>query len=80
MIFAWFWVFMRMDGVASCVLPVSIVNIKSLTFVPPLLMSLLALMGAMIRVSDEEAMLKKEFGKEWADYHQSTKRFIPGIF
>jgi protein-S-isoprenylcysteine O-methyltransferase Ste14 len=31
------------------------------------------------RVKDEEEMLKGQFGKEWEEWHRSTKRFIPGI-
>lgn len=32
-----------------------------------------------MRVKDEEEMLKGKFGKEWEEWHRSTKRFIPGI-
>lgn len=32
------------------------------------------------RVTEEEMMLKKTFGKEWEDWHKKTKRFIPGVF
>jgi protein-S-isoprenylcysteine O-methyltransferase Ste14 len=36
---------------------------------------------AMIyRISGEEVMLEKEFGKEWQEYAQTTKRVIPFIF
>jgi protein-S-isoprenylcysteine O-methyltransferase Ste14 len=38
------------------------------------------LFGVGTRVKDEEAMLKREFGREWEEYHRKTKRFIPGIF
>lgn len=31
------------------------------------------------RVRDEEAMLKRTFGKKWEDWHKKTKRFIPGV-
>lgn len=31
------------------------------------------------RVQKEEAMLKEQFGKEWEEWHRSTKRFIPGV-
>ena len=32
-----------------------------------------------VRVKDEEAMLKGEFGREWEEYHRRTARFIPGV-
>lgn len=32
-----------------------------------------------VRVRDEEKMLSETFRKEWEKWHQSTKRFIPGI-
>jgi protein-S-isoprenylcysteine O-methyltransferase Ste14 len=41
---------------------------------------LLGLYGISVRVKDKEAMLKREFGKEWEEYHRRTKRFIPGVF
>ena len=40
-------------------------------------MFLFVVLGA--RVRDEEAMLKEQFGKEWEEWHRTTKRFIPGI-
>ncbi len=33
-----------------------------------------------VRVKDEEAMLKRELGKEWVEYYRTTARFIPGVF
>jgi protein-S-isoprenylcysteine O-methyltransferase Ste14 len=44
------------------------------------IMGVLGLFGVGIRVKDEEAMLKREFGREWEEYHRKTKGFIPGIF
>lgn len=40
------------------------------------------LWGAIVavRVRDEEAMLKKAFGKEWEVWHEKTARFLPWIF
>lgn len=32
------------------------------------------------RVQDEEEMLSGVFGKEWEAWHDSTSRFIPGIW
>lgn len=33
-----------------------------------------------VRVRDEEAMLRKAFGKEWEVWHAKTARFLPWIF
>ncbi|KAI8683397.1 Protein-S-isoprenylcysteine O-methyltransferase [Fusarium keratoplasticum] len=33
----------------------------------------------LMRTKDEEEMLRKTFGAEWIKWHQSTKRFIPGV-
>jgi protein-S-isoprenylcysteine O-methyltransferase Ste14 len=38
-----------------------------------------AMAGGWIRVKDEEALLRRTFGKEWEGYHKVTKRFIPGV-
>lgn len=35
--------------------------------------------GMVVRVRDEERMLKKEFGGEWEKWHAGTRRFIPGV-
>ncbi|KAJ5180132.1 Phospholipid methyltransferase [Penicillium capsulatum] len=34
----------------------------------------------MVRVRDEEEMLRQHFGKQWEEWHRATKRFIPGLF
>jgi protein-S-isoprenylcysteine O-methyltransferase Ste14 len=33
----------------------------------------------ILRVRDEEKMLKEKFGKEWENWHSRTARFIPWI-
>ncbi|KAJ5166279.1 uncharacterized protein N7482_005060 [Penicillium canariense] len=38
-----------------------------------------ALFVLFMRVKDEEEMLRQKFGKEWEQWHRSTKRFIPAI-
>lgn len=74
---AFFW--MRLDGISACYLPSILVSAKGLSWVAGLAMSVFATLGLWVRVKDEEAMLKNEFGKEWVEYHRKTKRFIPGI-
>jgi len=77
---------LRLDGILGCVLPSWVVSwaMWSGGFMvwPTLLivLGLLGLYGIWVRVKDEEAMLKREFGKEWDEYHWRTKRFIPGVF
>ncbi|KAH7123352.1 isoprenylcysteine carboxyl methyltransferase [Dactylonectria estremocensis] len=77
---------LRLDGVFGCVLPTSVVRwgmgSGRVGVWPALLVGLeiLGLLGIWVRVNDEEAMLKREVGKEWEEYHQRTKRFIPGVF
>lgn len=77
---------LRLDGVLGCVLPSQVVRwgMGSGRFGlwPALLVALgvLGLYGVWVRVKDEEAMLKREFGKEWEGYHRKTMRFIPGVF
>lgn len=74
---------LRVDGVIGCWLPSWVAQWEGMDVVGVLLMVALAgasCWGLMIRVRDEEEMLRKEFGKEWEVYHQKTKRFVPGLF
>lgn len=77
---------LRLDGVVGCVLPSRAVRwlmgSGGIGIWPALLVLIgyLGLKGIGIRVKDEEAMLKREFGREWEEYHQNTKRFIPWVF
>jgi protein-S-isoprenylcysteine O-methyltransferase Ste14 len=38
------------------------------------------LVGLLIRIKDEEAMLQKEFGREWETYCKQSWRFIPYLY
>lgn len=73
----------RLDGVLGCVLPRRFVEWAVVSggfrVWPVLLVAVLGLIAVWVRVKDEEAMLKKVFGKEWEEYHQKTKRFIPWV-
>ena len=68
--------FERLDGVAACWLPKNMVNLGCIWMV---LMILKTLSWAIIRIRDEEIMMRASFGKEWEDYHARTKRLISGI-
>lgn len=76
---AWYWTFMRLDGISACFLPSWIVSIKALNLAPCFLMTVATILGLRLRLRDEEEMLRKEFGKEWEDWHAKTKRFIPWV-
>jgi protein-S-isoprenylcysteine O-methyltransferase Ste14 len=76
---------LRLDGIFGCVLPSRAVRWEmgsGFGVWPALLVVLgvLGLCGIWVRVKDEEAVLKKEFGREWEEYHRRTMRFIPGVF
>jgi protein-S-isoprenylcysteine O-methyltransferase Ste14 len=69
----------RQDGIVACWMPGYIVHAKNFWE--------LVLLGAVVtasrllwmRIGDEEAMLKRTFGKEWEVYHARTKRFVPWV-
>ncbi|KAJ5698958.1 hypothetical protein N7462_000963 [Penicillium macrosclerotiorum] len=72
--------FMRWDGAPGCwtrEATISQLNGWGLSIAAGT--STLGLMMLFTRVKDEEEMLKQKFGKQWDKWHQSTKRFIPGI-
>lgn len=76
-----FTILLRPDGIVGCILPDWLV--MGTLYAWPLLLlvfAILGLLGIMVRVREEEAMLKRQFGKEWEEYHRKTKRFIPGMF
>lgn len=74
------FLFFRWDAAPACwISPLAISQLQGWG-----LCTSLALLGASfwalgIRVLDEENMLKHAFGREWEDWHRSTKRFIPGL-
>jgi protein-S-isoprenylcysteine O-methyltransferase Ste14 len=80
---AWVFFSLRSDGVAACIMPGRfwgwIVGMKWLNEIWGSGMVFITSIGLWMRVKDEEAMLKGEFGKEWEVWHAKTKRFIPGI-
>ncbi|KAH8894469.1 hypothetical protein GQ53DRAFT_642975 [Thozetella sp. PMI_491] len=77
---------LRLDGVLGCILPTWLVKsaMGDGVFGPwpvfLLLLDVVGFVGVWIRIKDEEAMLKREFGREWEEYNRKTKRFIPGVF
>ncbi|CAI0643630.1 unnamed protein product [Colletotrichum noveboracense] len=41
--------------------------------------ALIIMRKVLVRVQDEEEMLKNTFGEKWVRWHSTTKRFIPGL-
>jgi protein-S-isoprenylcysteine O-methyltransferase Ste14 len=72
--------FAALDGPLGCFLPEIWVGIwmewKGLFF---WLNSVIMAAGLWARVRDEEEMLKAAFGREWEEWSQKTKRFIPWV-
>ncbi|OCL03883.1 hypothetical protein AOQ84DRAFT_381169 [Glonium stellatum] len=75
--------FIRRDGVAACWLPASVVSgakLGTMLRIGSWTILFNSCRFLSIRIRDEEAMLKKTFGKQWGDYHAQTKRLIPFVF
>jgi protein-S-isoprenylcysteine O-methyltransferase Ste14 len=72
--------FMRWDAAPACMIPESVLA-RLQGWGPGTTVALLivTLGGLGIRVRDEEDMLRERFGPQWEKWHQSTKRFIPGL-
>lgn len=70
----------RFDGVSACFLPASFVGIRWNSEIAGVVIAVGTAWILWERVKDEEAMLKREFGKEWIEYHSRTSRFLPGFF
>jgi protein-S-isoprenylcysteine O-methyltransferase Ste14 len=70
---------LRSGGVAGCWIPEWLVGWKGLDVggLVFLLTAYLVLLG--VRVTEEEEMLRSEFGVEYEEYARRTKRFLPGI-
>ncbi|KAJ6113389.1 hypothetical protein N7523_006706 [Penicillium sp. IBT 18751x] len=73
--------FLRWDGVAGCHIGKDILDSWVGYGVPVevmIVVSSLTIIG--LRVRDEEAMLRQEFGEKWENWHRMTPRFVPGVF
>jgi len=75
-----YFFFLRMDGVFACWMPEFILRFKWLGMLFGCVMAGLTLAAFGLRVREEEAMMRKEFGPEWETWHRKTARFLPGIF
>jgi protein-S-isoprenylcysteine O-methyltransferase Ste14 len=72
--------FARVDGPMGCFLPSSwVATLSRYHTASVLLQIVVTVIGLWARVRDEEEMLKGAFGKEWVEWHNKTKRFIPGV-
>lgn len=73
------FLFFQPDGVMGCWMSANAVN-SVFWKVFGWGLAVLGYLAGRTRVRDEEAMLKKTFGKEWEDWHKKTNRFIPGVW
>lgn len=71
--------FWRFDGPLGCWVPSWVARSRLMNCAPVLLIVYAMFWSLSKRIPNEEAMLKKEFGKDWEEYHRTTKRFVPGI-
>ncbi|KAJ5302386.1 Phospholipid methyltransferase [Penicillium antarcticum] len=72
--------FLRWDATPACWIPTSALSPWhgwGITVIAGL--AALGFWVLIIRVRDEEEMLRQKFGKKWEEWHHSTKRFIPGL-
>ena len=71
--------FWRFDGPLGCWVPSWVAHSRLMNCAHVLLIVYAMFWSLSKRIPNEEAMLRKEFGKEWEEYHRTTKRFVPGI-
>jgi protein-S-isoprenylcysteine O-methyltransferase Ste14 len=70
----------RLDGVLSCWIPPNVYETFCSWAIRLLPFTISGVMfGIWTRVSEEEKMLKRAFGKEWESWHARTARFVPFI-
>jgi protein-S-isoprenylcysteine O-methyltransferase Ste14 len=73
--------FGAIDGWFACYLPHHVVNsIEWSNGIVFLFLLAVATYGLRLRISEEELMLKENFGQEWEEWHAKTARFIPGVW
>jgi len=72
--------FWRFDGPLGCWMPTWIARSQSINSIHIPLTVFAMLWSLSKRIPEEDAMMKKEFGKQWIEYHRHTKRFVPGLF
>lgn len=76
-----FAMFLRWDGAIACWLPVAFSELLDGWGAAAYILVVFAFgRRIVVRVHDEEAMLKELFGAEWAQWHHQTARFIPFLY
>ncbi|KAF4337994.1 prenyl cysteine carboxyl methyltransferase [Fusarium beomiforme] len=72
--------FLRWDGAFGCWLPHDMRMALNGWGLPISVVLVLGIIRRLLmRVRDEEKMLKETFGEKWVAWHRVTKRFVPGI-
>lgn len=73
--------FVRWDASPACLMPESILTkLSGYGYVTSGLFMMWTVWQGILRIGDEEFMMRETFGVEWERWHQSTKRLIPGVF
>ncbi|KAJ5757319.1 Phospholipid methyltransferase [Penicillium nucicola] len=72
--------FLRWDATPACWIPASVLSQwHGWGFTSIAGLVAFGFWALIMRVRDEEDMLRQKFGKKWEVWHRSTKRFIPGL-
>ncbi|KAF9875407.1 prenyl cysteine carboxyl [Colletotrichum karsti] len=71
----------RMDGVMSCwVSPERHRALQGMELISLAVGGCMFFAGVWTRVTEEEKMLRGEFGEKWERWHAKTARFVPWVF
>jgi protein-S-isoprenylcysteine O-methyltransferase Ste14 len=71
------------DGWAACYVPAGVLaRVAGVMGRNPsiLALSLIWTVVMVVRIREEDAMLRRTFGEEWEVWHRKTARIIPGVF
>ncbi|KAL3429156.1 hypothetical protein BDV09DRAFT_200876 [Aspergillus tetrazonus] len=73
---------LRTGGVLTCWSTNPVLDLlgRSLGYLSIVYYALLVILVIPKRIQQEEELLRKSFGEEWVEYHQSTARLIPWVF
>lgn len=78
--FACLALFWRWDASPGCVVPVAWIDaVPGLRVVCAVVPAVAMVLMVVIRVVQEEQMMRETFGEEWEAWHARTARFIPWV-
>ncbi|KAL4921374.1 hypothetical protein BDW62DRAFT_174523 [Aspergillus aurantiobrunneus] len=71
----------RLDTPIACLIPGPLLQVlREWQVVLGGLGALFLFAAIVVRIRDEERMLREKFGNEWEEWHAKTARLIPGVF